>query len=73
MAIFAGILMLALLVFLLWKVRFYSSGYFIFPGLQLMRQQMIKYFGLYLGLKTEQNCPNHRLPLSVFQFCNIRN
>ncbi|KAM4668661.1 integrin alpha-6 isoform 1-T1 [Amazona ochrocephala] len=37
-AIFAGILMLALLVFLLWKVSSYSSGYFIFPGLQLTRQ-----------------------------------
>lgn len=38
-AIFAGILMLALLVFLLWKVSFYSSGYFTLPGLQLTRQQ----------------------------------
>ncbi|XP_026708187.1 integrin alpha-6 isoform X2 [Athene cunicularia] len=77
-AIFAGILMLALLVFLLWKVSFYSSGYFTFPGLQLTRQptvwaKMIKYFGLYLGLKIEQNYPNHTLPLSVSQFCNIWN
>lgn len=26
---------------------------------------MIKYYGSYLGLKLEQNCPNHTLPLGV--------
>lgn len=41
--------------------------FYIFWSTADKRQQKIKYFGLYLVLKIEQNCPNHTLPFSVLQ------